>query len=69
MPLISQIKNRIDGDILINKDDSNKLIKDSLLKMHHIQSFDRGRFTKYVGKAGETVMSEVKKYLHIHFGL
>ncbi|HEX9503989.1 MAG TPA: type II toxin-antitoxin system PemK/MazF family toxin [Patescibacteria group bacterium] len=40
MPLTSQTTKPHSDDILVKADNSNKLFADSLVKVHHIQSFD-----------------------------
>jgi len=69
MPFTSSTNNRIDEDILVSKDSQNKLYYDSILKVHHIQSFDRSRFIKLVGAVGEDIMRQVKSYLKKHFDI
>ena len=69
VPFTSNINNRVSADILVKKDDKNGLCKDSLLKMHHIQTFDQTRFIKYIGVVKKNIINQVKDYLQIHFGL
>jgi mRNA-degrading endonuclease toxin of MazEF toxin-antitoxin module len=56
-------------DILVAKDGQNKLFCDSVLKVHHIQSFDKSRFTKRIGLVKKDVFEQVKNYLKTHFNL
>lgn len=69
MPLTSNIKNRIDGDIVAKKDSHNHLHSDSVIKVRAILSFDHGRFRKKIGVMGGEVVEEVKGYLKGHFGI
>jgi mRNA interferase MazF len=68
-PLTSNLGNITADDILIKKDRENNLFRDSVLKTHHIQSFDRSRFIKRVGKINEKLSEKVKEYLRKHFDL
>ena len=69
IPLTSNLNNKINDDISVNKNDSNNLFCDSLLKTHHIQSFDQSRFIKIIGQVDDKILDKVKKYLRIHFNL
>ncbi len=69
VPLTSQIKNKHGDDIVINKDSINNLYYDCLVKVHHIQSFDRSRFIKRIGKVDQAVLEKVKEYLKRHFDI
>jgi len=68
MPLTSKNKNFCD-DIIIAKSDLNNLYCDSVLKVHHIQSFDRSRFIRKIGVVENEVMDKIKQYLKKHFGI
>ena len=67
--MTSNTDNCIDSDILVARDNHNNLSLDSVIKLHHIQSFDLSRFIKRVGKIKSEILDEVKRYLKIHFGL
>lgn len=54
-------------DILIKADEINKLLSDSLIKVHYIVSFDYRRFIKKIGKIGDSDLLKIKRYLAIHF--
>ncbi len=69
IPMTSNTNNCLDEDIILTPDAENKLFKESVIKVHYIQSFDPSRFLKKIGKASDDVMSEVKEYLKIHFDL
>lgn len=69
VPFTSNLSNRVSDDILVKEDDENGLYKDSLLKMHHIQTFDQARFMKYIGVIKKDIIEQVKDYLRIHFDL
>lgn len=59
----------ITDDIEIKKNDDNRLMYDSLIKVHHISSFDKSRCKKYIGKIDEKKLKEIRQYLHKHFAL
>ncbi|MDD5289819.1 MAG: type II toxin-antitoxin system PemK/MazF family toxin [Patescibacteria group bacterium] len=69
VPLTSNLSNVTADDILIKKDQENNLFANSVLKTHHIQSFDRSRFIKGIGKINENTLEKVKTYLKKHFDL
>jgi mRNA-degrading endonuclease toxin of MazEF toxin-antitoxin module len=68
MPCTSR-ENIHPDDIVISKNSSNNLIYDSVLKVHHIESFDKSRFIKKIGVADAEILNLVKQYLKKHFGL
>ncbi len=67
--MTSKIDNCVDSDILVARDNHNNLPLDSVIKLHHIQSFDLSRFIKRVGKIKSEILEEVKQYLKKHFGI
>lgn len=69
IPFTSNSNNKIQDDILVIKDNQNRLFCDSILKVHHIQSFDRSRFIKRIGILKKDIIDQVKDYLRIHFDL
>lgn len=69
MPMTSQLNQLGHSDILIEKDHKNRLTLDSVIKVHHISSFDKSRFIHMIGKAGSPVIRQVRGYLRRHFGL
>ncbi|MCK4554453.1 type II toxin-antitoxin system PemK/MazF family toxin [Candidatus Parcubacteria bacterium] len=69
VPLTSQVKNKHGDDISIKKDNANNLYYDCLIKVHHIQSFDKSRFIKRIGEADEQILNKVKEYLKTHFAI
>jgi mRNA interferase MazF len=58
-----------DDDIVVKKDAENRLFCDSVIKMHHIASFDKGRVKNYIGKMGHGVMKKVKEQLKVQFNI
>ncbi|MFA5249457.1 MAG: type II toxin-antitoxin system PemK/MazF family toxin [Candidatus Paceibacterota bacterium] len=69
IPLTSKVDKAHSGDILIKKDEVNRLFCDSLVKVHNIESFDRSRFIKKIGKISTQDSEKIKIYLIRHFDL
>ncbi len=69
IPLTSNIGNKISDDIFISKDNNNKLISDSIIKVYYICSFDYYRFINKIGKVDEEILEKIKIYLKKHFDL
>lgn len=69
MPLTSQLSQLRPSDVLIQKDDKNRLTLDSVIKVRHINSFDKQRFLFKIGSAGSPAIRQVRGYLRRHFGL
>lgn len=68
MLLSSSGKGHLD-DIVIKKNDDNRLFVDSIIKVHHIISYDKLRFIYRIGVADKKIMKEVENYLKKHFGV
>lgn len=69
MPITSNTSNKGSDDIGIQKDEVNKLYKDSLIKVRNIHSFDPGRFSVQIGQVSSEILGQIKSYLPKHFGL
>lgn len=69
IPFTSQLDQRQQEDVFVEKDDLNKLSCDSIIKVRNIQSFDKRRFHFRIGKAGSPTIRQVRGYLRRHFGL
>lgn len=69
IPISSRIESRSMHDIFLAKDDLNRLLHDSLLKVHQISSFDKLRFIHRIGTVQISIMDAVRAYLKIHFAL
>lgn len=54
-------------DIFITKDESNNLLYDSVIKVHQVQTFDKIRFIKKIGRVEGEIMEKIKAYLRRHF--
>ena len=65
----SKIGKMHQGDILLPKDTLNRLTQDSIIKMHHISTFDGSRFIKYIGHVDDKVAEQIKLAIKNHFGL
>lgn len=68
MPLSSRIEAFDVADIFIEKDAKNRLVCDSVIRVHQISSFDKSRFIHFIGMAGSPVARRVRGYLRRHFG-
>lgn len=69
MPITSNTGNKGSDDIEIEKDETNKLYKNSLIKVRDIHSFDPARFKVQIGKVSEDIIAEIKSYIPKHFDL
>ena len=69
MPISTKIQNFGPQDVFIPKDHKNKLVSDSVIRVHQISSFDRRRFIKIIGNANSPVIRKVRGYLRKHFGM
>lgn len=69
IPISSKIETRIADDIVLFKNDRNRLLHDSVLKVRQISSFDKRRFVHYIGAADEPTIKAVAQYLLKHFNL
>ncbi len=69
MPFTAQNKKHSD-DIFVSKSLLNKLMFDSLIKVHEIQSVDKNkRFIKKIGELEAEFIDKIKEYLKRHFGI
>ena len=68
MPM-SKSDNCHKDDIKVLKSDRNKLLYDSLIKVHQIQTFDPCRFLNKIGEIEDEYLERVKEYIKKHFGL
>lgn len=59
--ITSKTAKMLPDDISLPKTTHNKLHDDSIIKMHHITSFDKSRIHKYIGKADNSVLLAVEK--------
>ena len=69
MPISSKIERQIQDDVFMGEDNKNRLMVDSIIKVHHISSFDKKRFIKVIGQASNPTIRKVRGYLRRHFGL
>lgn len=70
LAISSKITNFVPADDLeLKRDTVNNLMSDSIIKMHHICSFDKKRVTKYIGKASNKTMEEITIRLKQQFNL
>ncbi len=69
IPLTSMIDKKHEDDILIKKNNKNNLFHDSILKVHHIQTFDKLRFVNKIGIADNDELNKIKDYIKKHFDI
>ena len=67
MPLSSSSNSQRE-DVVIKKDINNRLYEDSIIKVHHIISYDKSRFIHKIGEADKKIIKEVENYIKKHFG-
>jgi mRNA interferase MazF len=65
IPISSQIEKPFELDVLIKKDTQNRLMKDSLLKVRQISTFDKRRFMKLIGIINIEVMQIVENNVRL----
>lgn len=69
MPISSNIDRLVEPDVFLPHDQKNRLIKDSVIKVRQISSFNKRRFIKRVGVANSPTVRRVRGYLRKHFGM
>ncbi len=69
MPISSRINKFKLPDIFLPKDEKNRLLNDSVIKVQQISSFDKSRFIKLIGRANSPIIRKVRGYIRKHFGL
>ncbi|RKZ88393.1 MAG: type II toxin-antitoxin system PemK/MazF family toxin [Candidatus Parabeggiatoa sp. nov. 1] len=65
VPISSQTSKFTELDILLEKDLINRLMKDSLVKIKQISSFDKKRFIKLIGVVNQHTLEQVDKNLQL----
>lgn len=69
IPISSQIEKQTHLDVLLEKDVENRLIKDSLVKIKQVSSFDKRRLIKYIGVVHSEIMQKIDKNLRLYLHL
>lgn len=69
IPISSQLSKLTILDVLIEKDDFNRLAKDSLAKTKQISSFDKRRFFKYIGELQKHSLEKIAKNVCTYLNL
>lgn len=69
MPMTSQLHQLSPSDVIVGKNNKNRLELDSAIKVQHIYSFDKRRFRFRIGQADSPVIRQVRGYLRRHFGM
>ncbi|MBU1176955.1 MAG: type II toxin-antitoxin system PemK/MazF family toxin [Patescibacteria group bacterium] len=67
IPLTSNLENKMADDILIVRNNNNKLVNDSIIKVSNICSFDYLRFINKIGVVDIKIIRQIKDYLKKHF--
>jgi mRNA interferase MazF len=65
IPISSQTSKFTELDILLKKDLINRLMKDSLVKIKQISSFDKRRFIKFIGVVNHQTLEQVDKNIQL----
>ena len=65
IPISAQTGKLTELDLLLKKDSQNRLMKDSLLKIKQISSFDKRRFVKLIGIASSPIMANVDENIRL----
>lgn len=55
-------------EVLITKNKTNMLLKDSVLLINQIMTFDKSRIVKKLGKVNKDELNQIFKKIDIHFG-
>lgn len=69
VPLTSNTDNINEEDVLIEKNSTNNLYSDSVIKTHHINTFDKRRFHNDIGKLKPDILSRVMGAIKNHFDI
>lgn len=69
MPLSSKIEKKEKEDIAINKNQTNRLFVNSMIKVKQISSFDKSRIIHFIGKIDQKTLGKIHLYLKKHFEL
>jgi mRNA interferase MazF len=67
--MTTKTKSPIADDIVIIKNNTNRLAADSLIKVQHISSFDKQRIMGYIGEISKIELQKIKSYFIKHFDL
>ena len=67
IPISSQVANRTQLDLLLEKNERNRLRQDSVLKVQQVSSFDKRSFIKLIGRVDPQIMGamdvKIKQFL------
>ena len=69
VPVSSQVSKRTPLDILLEKNDKNRLAKDSIVRIKQVSSFDKRRFIKYIGEITPDAIQKIEENLRLYFKL
>ena len=65
IPISSKVEKFTELDVIVEKDTRNRLMKNSLLKIKQISSFDKKRFFKFIGILDEQTMKAVNNNIQL----
>jgi mRNA interferase MazF len=66
IPISSQTQRAGLLDVLIPKNNINRLMSDSIIKTRQISSFDNRRFIKKIGVCQENILTTVLENVHVY---
>ena len=69
IPISSKIDKHNELDIMLPKNEKNRLILNSLLKIQQISTFDKRRFVRYIGICDDDIMETVKKNIRKYLSI
>lgn len=69
VPLTGKINKKMKEDIIINPDSANGLSCSSVVKVFEIISIDGQRIDGKIGQADANIMTQMQKYLKVHFNI
>jgi len=68
VPISSQVSKSNLLDVMLPKDEANRLISDSLIKTRQISSFDQRRFIKLIGACIPSILQNVLSNVSLYLG-
>ena len=69
IPISSKLSQKRELDVLLKKDSINRLMKDSIIKINQISSFDKRRMILHIGDISSDIMKNVEQNIRIFLDL
>lgn len=69
VPISSQTTKQKSLDVLLENNSQNRLMKNSLIKIKQVSSFDKRRFIKHIGLVRTKMMATIDKNLRLFLKL